>query len=236
MCDEPSSWRAEQPLPEFLAQRKIVAIQGIDTRRSRATCASAGDARGHLDDRPGADSLVAKARPPRASQDLVRESPACRTAGTIAVRQRSAGETGVLPVKPNTTSRDDRHQIQHPAPSVRSGCELTVFLPTMSAEDPRNSSGRLFFANGLATVAVDTCTTLRSYRHQAVFDCLGHQLLSLAVANCLPKTQVRHRVATSRHEPAQRRVRSQARTTLCVDSRRSGSWCRGQRRLDVCRR
>src|SRR3990172_3655960 len=32
-CHEPSNWRAEQSLPDYLKQHNIVAIDGIDTRR-----------------------------------------------------------------------------------------------------------------------------------------------------------------------------------------------------------
>ena len=41
MCDEPSSWRSEAALPEFLAERGIVAIRASTRAASPATCASA---------------------------------------------------------------------------------------------------------------------------------------------------------------------------------------------------
>ncbi|WP_294440060.1 carbamoyl-phosphate synthase domain-containing protein, partial [uncultured Slackia sp.] len=32
MCETPSNWRSEMSLPEYLEERNVVAIEGIDTR------------------------------------------------------------------------------------------------------------------------------------------------------------------------------------------------------------
>ena len=45
MCHTPNNWRAEQSLPEFLAERGIVAIEGVDTRELTLRVREAGTMR-----------------------------------------------------------------------------------------------------------------------------------------------------------------------------------------------
>lgn len=48
ICETPSNWRAQQPLPEYLAQAGIPALSGVDTRRLTLTLRDRGVMRGAL--------------------------------------------------------------------------------------------------------------------------------------------------------------------------------------------
>jgi len=49
MCYEPSSWKSEQSLPDFLAENNVVALDGVDTRAVTL----------YLRDNPGATARIA---------------------------------------------------------------------------------------------------------------------------------------------------------------------------------
>src|SRR5438067_3057965 len=42
VCQEPSNWRAQESLPEFLEGQRVVGIEGVDTRRLVRILRSAG--------------------------------------------------------------------------------------------------------------------------------------------------------------------------------------------------
>ena len=46
ICDTPSSWRSQQPLPEYLREHRIPALTGLDTRRITLTLRQKGVMRG----------------------------------------------------------------------------------------------------------------------------------------------------------------------------------------------
>ena len=76
MCAEPSNWRSEESLPEFLSRNEIVAIEGIDTRRLTRHIRETGAMRAVISTTDlDADSLVAKAQdsPGLVGRDLVAE-------------------------------------------------------------------------------------------------------------------------------------------------------------------
>jgi len=106
MCFEPSSWRSEQSLPDFLVEQGVVAIEGVDTRRLTRHLRENGAMRAvisttDLDE----TSLVAKAAasPGLEGRDLVAEV-------ATTVRYHWGDEvppgcefpvdTGILPVTP----------------------------------------------------------------------------------------------------------------------------------------
>ncbi|MDR3687402.1 MAG: glutamine-hydrolyzing carbamoyl-phosphate synthase small subunit [Coriobacteriia bacterium] len=206
MCDEPSSWRSEQSLPAFLAEKGIVAIQGIDTRRLTRHLREAGAMRAVISTTDlSADSLVAKAA---ASQGLVGRDLVAEVACTAPYRWGTESpcdsdlpvDTGVLPVKPSyrVVAMDSGIKYNILRRLSEAGCELTVVPPTTSAEEilALQPDG-LFFANGPGDPsAVDYLYgTLRELlRVKPVFGiCLGHQMLSLAVGATTFKLKYGHR-------------------------------------------
>src|SRR5262249_39675001 len=62
-CKEPSNWRSEQSLPEFLSKNKVVGIEGVDTRRLVRILRTTGAQVGVIDSTgASAQALVEKAR------------------------------------------------------------------------------------------------------------------------------------------------------------------------------
>ena len=157
MCDEPSSWRSEQSLPEFLAEKGIVAIQGIDTRRLTRHLRERGAMRAIISttDLSG-DSLIAKAAasPGLVGRDLVAEV-ACDAPYRWGTESPCDSElpvdTGVLPVSPryHVVAMDSGIKYNILRRLSDAGCELTVVPPTMPADEVLAlSPDGLFFANG----------------------------------------------------------------------------------------
>jgi carbamoyl-phosphate synthase small subunit len=62
MCDAPSNWRSEEPLPGFLDRFGVVAIEGVDTRRLTRHIRESGAMRAIISTEDAdVSSLVAKA-------------------------------------------------------------------------------------------------------------------------------------------------------------------------------
>lgn len=205
MCDEPSNWRSEQALPDFLREHSVVAIDGVDTRRIVRHLRERGAMRAvvstvDLD----AASLVAKAQgsPGLPGRDLVAEV-AVRTPYTWGDPVPGASrpvDTGVLPVKAayRVVAMDSgvKYNILRGLSEV--GCEVIVVPPTTSAEDVlAHEPDGVFLANGPGDPsAVEYLyTTLRELIGvRPVFGiCLGHQMLSLAVGADTYKLKYGHR-------------------------------------------
>jgi len=206
MCDEPSSWRSEQALPPFLAERGIVAISGIDTRRLTRHLREAGAMRAVISTTDlSADSLVSKAA---ASPGLVGRDLVAEVACTAPYRWGTESpcdsdlpvDTGVLPVNPSyrVVAMDSGIKYNILRRLSDAGCELTVVPPTTSTEEilALEPDG-IFFANGPGDPsAVDYLYgTLRELLGvKPVFGiCLGHQMLSLAVGAETFKLKYGHR-------------------------------------------
>jgi carbamoyl-phosphate synthase small subunit len=157
MCHEPSSWRSEQSLPAFLAEKGIVAIEGIDTRRLTRHLRERGAMRAVISTTDlSADSLVAKAG---ASLGLVGRDLVSEVACTAPYRWGTESpcdselpvDTGVLPVQPryHVVAVDSGIKYNILRRLSDAGCELTVVPPRTPAEEilALEPDG-LFFANG----------------------------------------------------------------------------------------
>ncbi len=73
VCKEPSNWRAQESLPEFLRKSGLVGIEGLDTRRLVRVLRSAGAQQGIIDSSGASpQALVERARkaPGMEGQDL----------------------------------------------------------------------------------------------------------------------------------------------------------------------
>jgi carbamoyl-phosphate synthase small subunit len=206
MCAEPSSWRSEQSLPEFLAANGIVAIEGVDTRRLTRHLRERGAMRAVISTTDlSDDSLVAKAvaSPGLVGRDMVAEV-ACTSPYHWGTESPCDSElpvdTGVLPVQPRyrVVAMDSGIKYDILRRLSEHSCELVVVPPTTSAAEVMalNPDG-LFFANGPGDPeAVDYLYgTLRELLGvKPVFGiCLGHQMLALAVGAKTFKLKYGHR-------------------------------------------
>jgi len=206
MCEEPSSWRAEQSLPEFLAARDVVAISGVDTRRLTKHLREHGAMRAVISTTDlDAGSLVAKAKasPGLVGRDLVAEV-ACTAPYRWGTESPCDSElpvdTGVLPVEPayRVVAFDSGVKYNILRRLADMGCDVTVVPPSISAEEvlALDPDG-LFFANGPGDPSAVgyLYATLRDLLGvKPVFGiCLGHQMLSLAVGAETYKLKYGHR-------------------------------------------
>lgn len=206
MCHEPSSWRSEQPLPEFLAENGIVAIDGIDTRRLTRHLRERGAMRAVISTTDlSSESLVAKAAASAGlvGRDLVSEV-AIAEAYRWGAEMPPAGElpvdTGALPVtaRYRVVAMDSGIKYNILRRLAEAGCEVTVVPPTTSAAEvlALNPDG-VFFANGPGDPSAVGYLygTLRDLIGvKPVFGiCLGHQMLSLAVGASTFKLKYGHR-------------------------------------------
>ncbi len=205
MCHEPSNWRSEESLPEFLARNGVVAVEGVDTRRIVRHIREKGAMNVVIStvDLDG-DSLVAKAKasPGLVGRDLVSE---------VAVREPyewgdpvpGAGlpvDTGVLPATPRyrVVAFDSGIKYNILRNLAEAGCAVRVVPPTTTVDEVlAQEPDGVFLANGPGDpAAVDYLyTTLRGLLGlRPVFGiCLGHQMLSLAAGAGTYKLKFGHR-------------------------------------------
>ncbi len=205
MCAEPSSWRAEESLPEFLESHGVVAIEGVDTRRIVRHLRDRGAMRAVIsttDLDPASLVAKAKADPGLVGRDLV---------AAVAVDEPySWGEpvpggqrpvdTGVLPARPTyrVVAMDSGIKYNILRNLAEAGCDVTVVPPTTSAEEVlAHEPDGVFLANGPGDPSAveylfGTVRDLIGVR--PVFGiCLGHQMLSLAVGAGTYKLKYGHR-------------------------------------------
>ena len=206
MCAEPSSWRSEQSLPAFLAEKGVVAIEGIDTRRLTRHLRERGAMRAVISTVDlSADSLVAKAvaSPGLVGRDLVAEvavGEPYRWGAEMPPGRVLPVDTGVLPVSPRyrVVAMDSGIKYNILRRLSDAGCELTVVPPTAPAgEILALDPDGVFFANGPGDPSAVgyLYETLRGLLGiKPVFGiCLGHQMLSLAVGATTFKLKYGHR-------------------------------------------
>src|SRR5438105_14454881 len=73
VCKEPSNWRSQQSLPQFLERNGVVGIEGVDTRRLVRLLRTSGAQQGIIDSTgASAKALIERARraPGMEGQDL----------------------------------------------------------------------------------------------------------------------------------------------------------------------
>ncbi len=186
-----SSWRAEQTLPEYLKENKVVAIAGIDTRRLTRMLRDKGAQNGAImagDVSENAAIAEARAFPGLVGMDLA------RVVSTAAPYEWNEGrwELGQGFVAPPEARF---HVVAYDYGVKRNilrllsdrGCRVTV-LPaqTSAAEALRLRPDGIFLSNGPGDP--EPCdyaiAAIREILEQTVIPvfgiCLGHQLLGLA--------------------------------------------------------
>lgn len=205
MCAEPSSWRSEEALGDFLARHGVVGIEGVDTRRIVRHVREKGAMRAvvstvDLD----AASLVAKAQaaPVLVGRDLVAEVAVGKSYdwGDAVPGSERPVDTGVLPATPKfrVVAVDSGIKYNILRNLAEAGCHVRVVPPTTSAADilACDPDG-VFLANGPGDPSAVgyLFQTLREILGQRpVFGiCLGHQMLSLAVGAETYKLKYGHR-------------------------------------------
>lgn len=205
MCSEPSSWRSEEPLPEFLIRHDIVAIEGLDTRQIVRHLRERGAMRAVLSTVDFDEaSLIAKARnaPTLGEQDLVGEVAVGTTFtwGEPVPGSLRPVDTGVLPARPayRVVAIDSGIKYNILRNLAEAGCEVTVVPPTTPAHEilAMQADG-VFLANGPGdpqSVEYLYSTLRELLGVKPVFGiCMGHQMLSLAVGADTYKLKYGHR-------------------------------------------
>ena len=203
----PSNWRSQRTLADYLMERGIPGVEGIDTRALTRHIRLAGAMRAALStENMDPEGLVAIARqsPPMAGRDLVRE---------VTTRQPLLWRTG-HPSEPVGDLADfqwpagpDRWRVVAIDYGVKynilrslqkRGCNvLLVPAGVDSATIDRLNPHGLFLSNGpgdpaAVTYALDTIQT--QFDRRPVFGiCLGHQLVGLALGGRTFKLKFGHR-------------------------------------------
>lgn len=205
MSDTPSSWRSEEPLPEFLIRHGIVGIEGIDTREIVRHLRDCGAMRAVISTTDlDAASVVAKAAqaPGLVGRDLVSEVAvdSVFTWGERVPGGEIPVDTGVLPASPahKVVAVDSGIKYNILRGLSEAGCEVVVVPPTTSAAEILDlEPDGVFLANGPGDPAAVGYLygTLRDLIGvKPVFGiCLGHQMLSLAVGCDTYKLKFGHR-------------------------------------------
>jgi carbamoyl-phosphate synthase small subunit len=198
-----SNWRARQSLPEYLAERGVVAITGVETRALVRHIRTHGAMRAALSTEINdANELVALARQSRDMNglDLVREVT------TPEPYYWVEGQDWWQPDAPPPSTAGKFHVVAYDYGIKRNilrllaarGCRLTVVPANMPADEvlALNPDG-IFLSNGpgdpaAVTYAIESVQALLGQK--PIFGiCLGHQILALALGAETYKLKFGHR-------------------------------------------
>ncbi|MCB0221998.1 MAG: glutamine-hydrolyzing carbamoyl-phosphate synthase small subunit, partial [Chrysiogenetes bacterium] len=188
--ETPSNFRSQRSLGELLAERGVVGIEGIDTRKLVRHIRDAGAQMGVLSTEDlDPKSLVEKAKnaPGLVGRDLVKEvtceKPYEWTEGTWKLGE---GYTKPASLKHHVVAMDFGIKRNILRNLVDVGCKVTVVPATASAEDvlAYNPDG-IFLSNGPGDpegVPYAAETVAKLIGKKPIFGiCLGHQILSLSL-------------------------------------------------------
>jgi len=187
----PSSWRSQVPMPEWLAQRGIVAIADIDTRKLTRLLRTTGAQNGALmAGEIDVDKALEAARkfPGLKGMDLAQD---------VCTRERFEWRDGQLDLDSNTFAQAEakRHVVAYDFGCklnilrmlTERGCKVTVVpARTTAAEVLALKPDGVFLSNGPGDpapcdYAIDAIRELVAQKVPTYGICLGHQLLGLAV-------------------------------------------------------
>lgn len=210
LCREPSNFRSEQSLDEYLRKHNVIGIEGIDTRALVRKLRVSGAMTGVLSTVDLEDaSLVRKAQafPTLVGRDLVREvmpEQPCEWDQPLSEYVHDATTprswTGESKGEPHVVAIDYGMKWNIPRHLRDMGCRVTVVPGTATADEvlAHNPDG-VFLSNGPGdpeplTYAIDTIRGLIGKK--PVFGiCLGQQLLGLAFGGKTYKLKFGHRGA-----------------------------------------
>jgi carbamoyl-phosphate synthase small subunit len=188
----PSSWRNEVALPQWLAQRGVVAIAGIDTRKLTRLLRDRGAQNGALmaGDAIDTDAAIEAARkfPGLKGMDLAKE---------VCTRETYAWTAGTLDLDNNAFNRgggkyrvvayDFGTKLNILRMLADRGCDITVVPAETSAADVlAMQPDGVFLSNGPGDpapcdYAIAATREFIARRIPLYGICLGHQLLGLAL-------------------------------------------------------
>jgi len=188
----PSSWRNQLALPQWLRERNVVAISGIDTRRLTRLLRDRGAQNGALmaGDAIDVDAAVEAARkfPGLKGMDLAKE---------VCVREPYRWNTGQLDLDRNAfvpgggkfhvVAYDFGIKVNILRMLAERGCDLTVVpARTPAAEGFALNPDGVFLSNGPGDpepcdYAIAATREFLARKLPLYGICLGHQLLGLAV-------------------------------------------------------
>ena len=212
LCRDPSNFRSNQPLDDYLRDNGVIGIEGIDTRALVRRIRVHGAMTGVLSTEDLDDaSLVAKAQssPGLVGRDLVQEVMPSELSGwneqlhdylnhpsTPSPTANSQQPTA----PPHVVAIDYGMKWNIPRHLADMGCRVTVMPGSSSADDvlAQNPDG-VFLSNGPGDpepleYAVETIQGLLG--KQPIFGiCLGQQLLGLALGGKTYKLKFGHRGA-----------------------------------------
>jgi carbamoyl-phosphate synthase small subunit len=212
---QPSSWRAAQPLDEYMRAHGVVGIQGIDTRALVRHLRDQGAQEGVISTEnadPQQLAAKAKASPGLVGKDLVR-NVTCTEAYDWNEGKWQLGEGYKRRAQPKASKRRGKGSFNAPAFFVvaydfgikynilrnlaESGCLVRVVPATMPAEDvlALNPDG-VFLSNGPGdpdAVPYAKENVQKLIGKKPVFGiCLGHQIMGLALGGKTYKLKFGH--------------------------------------------
>jgi carbamoyl-phosphate synthase small subunit len=186
-----SNWRSEQSLSDYLRERSVVGIAGIDTRKLTRILRDRGAQRGCImageDLNP--EHAIGRARefPGLQGMDLAKEVTAKESyAWTEGSWRLGQGYTDPLPERFHVVAYDFGVKRNILRLLADRGCRLTVVPATASAEDVLAlEPDGVFLSNGPGDpepcdYAIRAIRTFLEVRVPLFGICLGHQLLGLA--------------------------------------------------------
>ena len=192
---DPSNWRAEQHLSQWLARRGRIAIGGVDTRRLTRAIRQQGAPHVALSHDPGgnfdAEALVARARgfAGLTGMDLARDVTCAQIYRWDEMRWAwPEGYTRQHAPRHKVVAVDYGAKRNILRCLASAGCEVTVLPATATAEDVlSHSPDGVFLSNGPGDPAATGAYAVPMIR--GVLDaglpmfgiCLGHQMLALAL-------------------------------------------------------
>ena len=204
LCQEPSNWRCEVTLPQFLKDNGIIAIEGVDARALVRHVRDHGAQRAVISTvDTNVDSLLEKVR---ASKSIVGENLAatvsCDSVHSFGADQLPESQafavTAPAATKHKVVAYDCGAKLSILQNLVRCGCDLTVVPWDTPAEDVlAMEPDGVFLSNGPGdpdAVSGTYSQVEKLLGKVPVFGiCLGHQMIGKAAGAQIEKLKFGHR-------------------------------------------
>ena len=191
MCSEPSNFRSTQSLPDFLKKSKVVAIEGVDTRKLVR----------HIRENGAMQAIISNLD--NSPEELLEQLHAAPTlVGQNLVKKVSVDKPFILPPfncekKKRVVAFDCGIKVGILSSLASRGCEIVVVPWNTSADEvlDYNPDG-IFFSNGpgdpQAVQETYKCAQELLGKLPVFGICLGHQMLSCAAGAKIEKLPYGH--------------------------------------------